>query len=185
MASEDEVGSQSGLARRGLLVGLGLSVSGCGFHPLYGARNGNGTVSLQQHDLGLIDVPVIPERGRSVVAAALQQRLASPTEALAKHYQLSVSFGITADLIAVQQDTTVTRLRETGAATWTLKMLDPSNTVVTSGTARSVDGLNIIDQEYFEADLAGETVQRRIAEAVADRITIQLASYFARHPATT
>ena len=176
---------QRGLARRALLLGLGLVVSGCGFHPLYGVRTANGSVSLAQHDLGLIDIPVIPDRAGQLLRQALQQRMTSPTEASAKQYQLSVSFGITADLVSVQQDTTITRLRETGAATWTLKRLDPSNTIVTSGTARSLDGLNIIDQEYFEADLAGETVQKRIAEAVADRITIQIASYFKRHPAAT
>ena len=34
--------------------------------------------------------------------------------------------------------------------------------------------------EYFAADLESEQVQRRLAEMIADRITTQLSSYFAR-----
>ena len=54
---------------------------------------------------------------------------------------------------------------------------------VTTGRARAVDGLNTFDQQYFAQDLETETVQRRIAEAVADQITAQLATYFDKHPA--
>jgi LPS-assembly lipoprotein len=53
---------------------------------------------------------------------------------------------------------------------------------VTSGFARSVDGLNTFDQQYFAQDLEFETVQGRIAEALAERITAQLATWFLKHP---
>jgi hypothetical protein len=49
-----------------------------------------------------------------------------------------------------------------------------------SGTARSVDAFNVLDQQYFAADLSNEMVQKRIAEAVADQITLQLVAYFNR-----
>ena len=34
-----------------------------------------------------------------------------------------------------------------------------------------MDGFNIIDEQYFAADLENEAVQRRLAEALADQIT--------------
>ena len=173
-------GVAPGLARRSLVVGMAAAVSACGFHPVYAVRNGT---SPAQHALGLIDVALLPDRAGQLLRQALQQRLANPGEALAKRYELSVAYGITSDSIAVQQDSTTSRIRQTGTANWTLKMLDPSNTLVTSGTARTLDGVNVIDQQYFEADLASEAALRRIADAIASQITLQLASYFARHEA--
>ena len=84
------------------------------------------------------------------------------------------------DSIGIQQDSTATRVREVATATWFLKALDPAQTLVTSGTARAVDGVNVLDQQYFAADLEGETVSRRFAETIANQIALQIASYFSR-----
>ena len=46
-----------------------------------------------------------------------------------------------------------------------------------------MDGYNVIDNQFFAADLENEVVQRRVAEALADQITLQLASYFAKRAA--
>jgi LPS-assembly lipoprotein len=104
-------------------------------------------------------------------------------EALAKRYELVVVFGLSADVIGIQTDTSATRIRYVGSANWTLKTLGLTPVVLTSGTTRSLDGVNILDQQYFESDLAGETTTRRIATNLADQITIQVAAYFARTPA--
>ena len=168
------------LARRGLLMAAVAAVAGCGFRPVYAVR---GETSPARHALGLIDVALLPDRAGQLLRQALQQRLTNPGEASAKRYELSVVYGITSDSIGVQQDSTISRIRQTGTANWFLKMLDPGNTLVTSGTARALDGLNVIDQQYFEADLASEAAQRRIADAIATQITLQLGSYFARRDA--
>ena len=165
------------LGRRGVLMTLASAVSGCGFRPVYAVK---GSSSPARHELGLIDVAPLPDRPGQLLRQALQQRLSNSDEALAKQYQLTVAFGISSDSIGVQQDSTVTRIRQVGTANWFLKSLDMASTLVTSGTARALDGLNIIDQQYFEADLASESAQRRIADAIASQITLQLASYFAR-----
>ena len=137
-------------------------------------------MSRAQHELGLIDVALIPERSGQLLRQALQQRMASPTEAEAKRYELSANFGITGDPIGFQQDSTATRIRVSATSTWSLKRLDTSNTSVTNGIARALDGFNIINGQYFEADLANEATQRRLAEEIADRITLQLAAYFSK-----
>ena len=89
---------------------------------------------------------------------------------------------ISGEAISIQQDTTSTRVRLIGRAAWTLIRRDATRATVTSGNARSVDGLNTFDQQYFAQDLETETVHRRLAEALADQITLQLASYFVGHP---
>ena len=162
-------------------MGLALgALAGCGFHPLYGSQP-NGTAP--RRELAAINVELIPDRPGQLLRQALQQRL-DQGEGTPKRFSLSVSFGVAGESIGIQRDTSSTRLREVATATWTLKSLDPARTVVTNGTARAVDGVNILDQQYFAADLEGETATRRITETVADEIAQQIASYFARRPKT-
>ena len=81
---------------------------------------------------------------------------------MARRYDLSVAFCIAGEGIAVQPDSTATRLREIGNATWTLIAQDPGRTRLTSGSAKAVDALNIIDTQYFAADLENEVVHAAI-----------------------
>ena len=167
-------------SRRVFLAGGCLALAGCGFHPVYASRDGRPSVAQEQ--LAMVDVGLIPERSGQLLRQALQQRFDGAGLAMAKRYTLAIGFGISADAIAIQRDTTATRVRELGTATWFLKRLDPASTLVTSGVAKSLDGLDVIDQQYFAQDLENENAQRRIANNVADQITLQLAAYFARHP---
>ncbi len=170
------------LGRRGLVL-TALALGGCGFRPVYGTRDGQDMPA--QRELAAIDVGLIPERAGQLLRQALQQRMNRSDEALVKRYELSVSFGVSGDVIGIQQDSTATRLREVATATWSLKMLDPGRTLVTNGTARALDGVNIIDQQYFAADLEGEAAQRRLAETIADQITLQVSAFFARRISVT
>lgn len=170
------------LVRRLLILSTALGLSGCGFHPVYSSRGSQGSVA--QSEMRTIYVEIIPDRPGQLLREALQQRLEGTEESPARRYSLVVSFGIAGDAIGVQRDTTPNRLRESATATWTLKKLDPAGALVTNGVARALDGVNILDQQYFAADLEGEYAQRRLADNVADQITLQLASYFVRHRPT-
>ena len=72
-----------------------------------------------------------------------------------------------------------------GTANWTLVAQDPGRTRLTSGYAKSVDAINLFDAQYFAADLENEAVQRRLAEALADQITLQLATFFHKQAAAS
>ncbi len=168
------------MARRTALLGLGAALGGCGFRPVYAPRSDRPDGSQSQ--LATIRISPMGERGGQLLRQELQARF-DHGEALAKRYELSVAFGLTADVIGIQTDTSATRLRYVGTASWSLKTLGTAPTVLTSGSVRSLDGVNILDQQYFEADLAGETVTRRLARNLADLITVQVAAYFARTPA--
>ena len=170
------------LRRRGLLGWpLVLALPGCGFHPLYAS---NGSVpGPAREGLGLISVAIIPDRAGQVLRQALQARFDHGDAPAAKRFDLAVGFGVSQEGIGIQTDNTVTRVRFTGQAAWTLTTRDAARATVTTGSARALDGLNTFDQQYFGQDIETETIIRRIAETIADQITMELATYFAKHPA--
>lgn len=169
------------LRRRQLLaLGAGGALSGCGFQPVY-MPTASGTAGAPQRELAAIQVALIPDRPGQLLRQALQDRLEMGATGVARRYDLTVSFWIAGEGIAVQQDSTATRLRETGNANWTLVAQDVGRTRLTSGFARAIDAINITDEQYFGADLENESLQRRMAGAIADQITMQLAIYFRRH----
>ncbi|MEJ1979158.1 MAG: LPS assembly lipoprotein LptE [Acetobacteraceae bacterium] len=170
------------IGRRGLLLGVGACLSGCGFRPVYAPTSK--LAGGAQTELGAVDVGIIPDRGGQLLRQSLQERLDRGGLAEAKRYDLTVSFGLSVAGLGIQSDSTITRLRLVGTGTWSLKRLDPGRTLVTSGVARSLDGFNVLDQQYFAADMENESAQRRIADALAEQITLQIASYFSRHAQT-
>jgi LPS-assembly lipoprotein len=170
------------MTRRQVLA-MALTVSGCGFQPVY-MPTASGRAGAAERDLAAIQVALIPERPGQLLRQALQSRLEGSGAGVQRRYDLTVAFGITGEGIAIQPDSTVTRIREIGSANWTLVAQDPGRTKLASGTARSVDAINIMDTQYFAADLENETLQRRLAEALADQITLQLATFFRKRAST-
>ncbi len=165
------------LSRRWVLgapLALPFATAACGWHPVYGG----GSTGPVAKELAQIQVALIPERPGQLLRLDLQERFERFGLAEARIYDLTTSFGITGEGIAVQTNSTVTRIRYVGTADWKLTSLAPTRPTVTSGSARVVDGLDVIDQQLFASDLQTEAVQRRMADAIADQITIQLAAFF-------
>lgn len=165
------------MRRRALLaLGVGTALTGCGFQPVY-MRTASGNAGPAQRDLAAIDVAIIPDRPGQLLRQALQDRLEG-NSGEQRRFELRVSYWITGEGLAINPDTTASRVRMIGNASWALVAQDPGRTVLVNGGARAVDGLNQFDAQFFGADLETEQVQRRIAGAVADQITAQLAIYF-------
>jgi LPS-assembly lipoprotein len=152
----------------------------CGFRPVYGPA-ADGAAGPAQEGLSQIAVGPLPERSGQLLRQALQERFERGGVGTVHRYDLVVSFSVGQEGIAIQADSSSSRTRVIGTASWRLVGQDAQRTTLTSGTARSVDGFNVIDQQYFAADLESETVTKRVAEAVADQIALQLAVYFNRH----
>lgn len=163
--------------RRMLALTAGATLSGCGFQPVY-TPTASGRAGAAQRELAAISVDLIPDRPGQLLRQALQDRLEMGSSGVARRYDLSVGFGISGEAIAIQPDSQPTRIREIGSATWTLIAQDPGRTKLTSGYVKAVDGINLFDTQYFAADLENEAVQRRLADALADQITLQLATFF-------
>lgn len=173
----------AGIGRRGALLALfAPALGGCGFHPLYApvAKDEAGPAAT---GLAEISVGPIPDRPGQELRQALQERFERNGLAAAHRYDLIVNFSIAGAAIAIQPDSSNAYNRLIGTATYQLVAQDPSRTTLTTGTARSVDGLQVFDQQLFAMQLETEVVQQRIAEAVADQIAQQLAVYFERQAA--
>ena len=136
-----------------------------------------------QEGLGLISVAIIPDRAGQLLRQALQARFDHGDAPPEKRFDLAVSYKIASEGIGLQFDNTVTRIRFVGRASWTLVTREATRATVTTGNARAVDALNTFDQQYFAQDIETDTIQRRIAEGLADQITAQLAIFFEQHPA--
>ena len=169
------------LSRRGILtLATGLAASGCGFRPLY-LPAGAGDAGPGS-DLASISVDVMPERTGQLLRQALQERLERGAGGEARRYTLSAALGIGGEGLAVLPDNSVTRVRLVASASWYLRGVDTAHTVVTSGSARTFDAYNVINQQYFFADLSNDAALRRIVDVIADQITLQLAAWFHAHP---
>jgi LPS-assembly lipoprotein len=145
----------------------------------------SGQAGPAQRELAAIDVALIPDRPGQLMRQALQDRFEGTGEIVTRRYNLVVSFWIAGSGIGVQPDSTVTRTRLIGSAIWTLTAQDAGHTRVTGGSAHATDAINNLDTQLFASDLENEVVQKRLAEAVADQITLQLAAFFRKRAATT
>jgi LPS-assembly lipoprotein len=165
------------LLYRGGMFGLVALTPGCGFHPIYGSTGG-GRDGPAQDGLAATQISNIASRPGQLLRQALQSRFERGGAGVSHRYELYVAFGIGQEGISVQQDNSIARNRLIGTATWSLFGQDPGHSTLTSGIARSVDGTDVVNEQFFAADLGVEAAQRRICEAVADQITLDLAGYF-------
>jgi LPS-assembly lipoprotein len=164
--------------RAALLLGLGGVLGGCGFHPVYmPAGNDPGAAS----GLAEIEVGPIYERPGQILRQALLGRLRIEPGAPRK-FDLQVKFWISGEPQGVLNFTQPTRLRLVATSTWTLLSRTHPPVELAGGADSLVDAVDFFDSQYFALDLANEAVQRRLAEAMAERIALRLAMWFHQHP---
>ena len=145
-------------------------VAGCGFRPLYGNH------SQVQSQLAGIDVALIPDRTGQLLRQELQRRLlgsvAGPVQ-----YTLNVSLSLHTDIAGILASNSVaTRQRLSADAQWTLHDASNPQKIIAHGTANAADAENILNQQYFAADIETDAVNGRLMELLADQITGQLAA---------
>ncbi len=160
-----------------------LLLAGCGWQPVYGTR-GDGMAGAAEQGLASTAVGLMPERSGQLLRQALQVRFDRAGTGAAKLYDLTAQFAVAGEALNIDQNTSIpSRVRLVATATWSLVTRDAQRKTLMAGTARAMDGLNLYDQQFFAADMQSEAVQRRLAVAVADQITLQLAAWFNRHAA--
>ena len=163
------------VSRAARLLPLALLAS-CGFHPLYGDADQSAIAKLPD-----IFVQSIPDRSGQELRLALQQRLAGTSEAEPQGYTLAVNLSSSSESVGINGDNSSERNRVVGRAHWVLSSVSPAPVQVTTGDVRTVDGNNVINEQYFASSLANETTQQRVANNLADAITLQLATWFTNH----
>jgi LPS-assembly lipoprotein len=163
-----------------VLLGAALGLSGCGFQPVYGPGADGSSAVLTA--FAETNVSTIPERQGQLLRQALQDRLERGGVSGRRLYELVVAaYFVSGDQIGIQQDNNATRVRLTGKAAWSLLSVDAQRRTLTHGLAVSSDGYDNLDLQYFAGDEANGAAQRRMAVAVADVLTGQLAQYFRAH----
>ncbi len=172
------------LGRRAALLGGGATLAGCGFRPLYAPAD-SGMAGPASAEMSAIFVPALAERSGQLLRQALQQRFEGAGTGTAKKYELLAYVSINTDAIAIQRDSSSSRVRLIGSAPWVLRTLSLERLVLAQGTTRVLDGYNVINQQFFAADLENETATRRVASALADQITQQVGAFFLRRATTT
>ncbi|HBK08488.1 MAG TPA: hypothetical protein DDZ81_21990 [Acetobacteraceae bacterium] len=172
---------KSSVSRRWFCLGSLTALGGCGFQPVY-MPTASGARGPAQREFAAINVPVIPERPGQLMRQALQERFGSDSGTPAK-YDLIVTFGVSGVGVGIESNDIATRIRLVGNATYSLRARDPKRTELTSGAARTLDGVNIFDSQYFAADQEVEAEQKRMAENIATQIATQLAVWFRQQAA--
>ncbi len=173
---------RSSVSRRWFCLGSMTALGGCGFQPVYmPTASGNGGPA--QRELAAIYVPVIPERPGQLMRQALQDRFGSDSGTTPAKYDLIVTFGVAGEGVGIEANDIATRIRLIGTATYSLRARDAKRTLLTSGGARALDGVNIFDSQYFAADLEVEAEQKRMADYIATQIATQLAVWFRQQAA--
>jgi LPS-assembly lipoprotein len=160
--------------KRLILASL-LALSGCGFEPLYEHGPGGPTADLPE-----IYVNNIGGRYGQLLRERLQEDLGSPVSGADARYQLDVLPGLSGAGIGIQPDNSTTFTRVVGTATWSLRTTGIAPVVLASSSARSVDGYNNYNQQYFQGTISGDASQTRLTSNLADEITLQVASWFKR-----
>jgi len=155
---------------------LALIAGGCGFHPLLSAHGGGST------QLAAVYVDILPNRAGQLLRQALQAKLEGSTSGVARRFTLTISYAEVPQPLAVQSDNSFTRIRDIGSVVWSLRAAATASQQLAGGTVRSMDGYNIVDEQFFYADLSEEATQRRLADALADQVVARLAVYFDKHP---
>lgn len=162
---------------RGLpAIAVCATLAGCGFHPLYLPS------SNTQAGLSEIYVDIIPNRNGQLLRQSLQEKLQGTNSDPAQHYVLHVNYTVHQEGIGIEADNNSTRNRFIGTAKWSLVKPGLMGQRITSGLEQANDGNDVIVSQFFYSDLNSETVNKRIGDALADKIVQALAVYFRSHP---
>lgn len=151
---------------------LALSLSACGFHPLYGDGGGS-----QKVFSSIYVEPIGDDQGYE-----LRNSLIDLLDATGEHHDSAYTLKITlSDQLqgaALQADTTITRYNYTLTAKYTL--IDArTNTAVTNGEVSSLAAYNVVQSPYATL-VSQKDAQRRTADQLAERIRLDLGVYFSK-----
>lgn len=160
------------------LLALPVALSGCGFQPLYGEQKGQ---IAPEAELKRVYVPNIPERSGQQLRLALQQNMAGDRPEDPDGYTLIVQPYFGQESIDIHSDNTSGRIRMNAHAHWQLLTVEQYPKMLAQGDASALDGYTTTYEQYFAQTLNSETATGRVAKALADQVTQQIATWFRTH----
>ncbi len=176
-ASLPPAGRKAGRRRLLVLLGAGLAaapvLAGCGFKPLYGARQANDT----RAELAQIQVPPPASRLHQMVYVPLVDRLNPTARDAETLYRLDMALSESESGVLITRGDTVTRINLTLSVGFNLVDLKSGDSLFT-GTAKSVASYNVLTSDFANLT-AYDNARQRAAEDLAEQLSIRLGVFFA------
>jgi len=154
------------------LVCLFFSLTGCGFHPIYGARDDNKPVTAELNDVG---IDSIPNRNGQMLRNDLIDRMYHDGRPQNPKYELAITLRETEEGIGLLPNATSSLTELNLYADYVLK--DRSGKEVVRATAHAVATFNQLQQEYGTL-AASENAYQRCIDQVSDQILDRVSLYF-------
>ena len=165
--------------RRALLLAAALGLGGCGFHPLYGSGASGGT----NRNFQAIEVEPVSDLTVANTGYDLRNEMIDLLDAgqAPISYQLKMTFNVTTQGIALENNADITRYNDTLTVNYSL-VDAATGKELTKGIETGLSAYNVVQSPY--ATLQGQQdADRRAAEDIAQRIRLDLGLYFSRHEA--
>lgn len=154
-----------------------LSVSACGFQPLYGKGG-----STQNTLLAGVKIDPIPNRIGQEFRITLEGDLnPGGTVPANPSYRLHATLGISEGAVNVARDGTISRYNVNMESAYKLYRVS-DNSLVTSGALRHVSSYNNITNQYFSTYVAQEDASRRGIKELSEMYRQRLAAYLTSDP---
>lgn len=158
----------------GLIV-IALTLSGCGFRPLYGTIGAN--PGAQAMFASIYVEPIDQERVGYDLRNKVIDLLRATDRPQNATYRLKMTVTETREGVALQNDSTITRYDL--AFTVKYELTDAKMNSVTKGTETTLESFDVAQSPY--ASLTGqEEAEKRAAQDLAEHIQIDLGVHFAR-----
>lgn len=159
------------LGRTAALLACLLSLSACGFRPLYGQNSYDPNVL---DELASIQVMPLPDRQGQLVHNALLTDLNPKGEPVHPRYRLQVITTTIENQQALRTDDTATR----NIVYYTISFwLYEGQTRVNTGSFSQVYSYDFLPEHYANIS-AADDIQHRAAQSIAEEIRNRLAAYF-------
>lgn len=159
------------------LFGVLLVLTGCGFRPLYGYRDG----ARLTHDLAAIEINPIPERLGVVVYNHLRDSINPKGQSASPTYRLAVELQSASRGLVTEKDSQIRRFDLLLFANY--ELLDhKGGAVFFQGEARGVASYNVVEDANFATLAARQDAGERAAKLVSDQIVQSLGLFLREHP---
>jgi LPS-assembly lipoprotein len=161
------------IAKAVLVAAAAISLSGCGFKPLYAVGT---TPDGMRAYFGQVFVEPIPGRQGVHLRNQLLDAMTPAGTPSGAAYNLNVQLTDVKEGLAIQENTQITRYNYTLTARYELRDA-VSNEVLDKGTARAIAAYNVVDSQ-FGTQSAERDAQDRAAREVGEDIRLRLGLYF-------
>jgi hypothetical protein len=168
------------LARRTLILGLGLGLGACNFRPLL-LEDDEGIGASAE--LEAIQIEGLEGRLGQLLRNALLDELNPAGVSVPARYVLDVKLSSRASALGIQLNSTITRFNLTLTANFQLRAKGQAELLYRS-TVKRVSSYNVSRLPYADL-IASQTAERRAAKLVSTDIRTQLAVLFARQAPVT